>query len=175
MTAVQLSPWSADWTRIFASVRDQLLIACAPSEFAIEHIGSTAVPGLVAKPVIDVLLGAPSLAAIEARIAALGAAGFEYIPRYEDVLPMRRYFVSQPAGALRVHVHGVAAGSDTWRDHLAFRDALREDAALRDEYQTLKLRLAGTFAQDKAAYTAAKAPFILRVLAMRRTGRAASC
>ena len=175
MSAVHLSPWSPDWTRIFASVRDDLRIACAPSEFAIEHIGSTAVTGLVAKPVIDVLLGAASLEEIESRIAALEAAGFEYVSKYEDVLPMRRYFVKQPAGSLRVHVHGVVAGAELWRDHLAFRDALRGDASLRDEYQALKLKLARECAHDKAAYTDAKAPFIHRVLATCRTGRAALC
>ncbi|MBL8518912.1 MAG: GrpB family protein [Betaproteobacteria bacterium] len=172
MTAVHLSPWSADWPRIFASVRDELLAASAPAEFVIEHIGSTAVHGLVAKPVIDVLLGARSLAAIEARIAALGAAGFEYVSKYEHELPLRRYFVKQPADGLRVHVHGVLEGADLWQDHLAFRDALREDAALCDAYQALKLRLAREHAEDKAAYTDAKAPFIQSVLAARRASSA---
>lgn len=174
MTAVYLSPWSAEWIRDFAGVRDELRAACAPSEFAIEHIGSTSVTGLVAKPVIDVLLGARSLTEIEARTGALAAAGFEYVSKYEDVLPMRRYFVKQPADGLRVHVHGVVEGSDFWRNHLAFRNALREDVALRDAYAALKLQLAREFVHDKAAYTDAKAPFIQRVLEMRRTGRAAA-
>ncbi|MDX2217460.1 MAG: GrpB family protein [Burkholderiales bacterium] len=175
MPAVNLSPWCPDWTRIFAMVRDELRAACESSEFAIEHIGSTSVAGLVAKPVIDVLLGARSLAEIEARTDALAAARFEYVSKHEDVLPMRRYFVKQSADGLRVHVHGVVEGSDLWRDHLAFRDALREDAALRDAYQELKLKLAREFAHDKAAYTDAKAPFIRGVLDARRTGGAASC
>lgn len=170
MTAVHLAPWSDDWTRIFASVRGELQAATAPAAFRIEHIGSTSVPGLVAKPVIDVLLGAASLAAIEAHIDALAAAGYEYVNKYESELPQRRYFVKQPADSLRVHVHGVVEGADLWRDHLAFRDALRDNAALRDAYQTLKLQLAREHAHDKAAYTDAKAPFIREVLATCRPG-----
>lgn len=119
----------------------------------------------MAKPVIDVLLGSASLRDIELRIDSLGAAGFEYVSKYESEIPMRRYFVKQPANSLRIHVHGVVEGSDLWLKHLAFRDALRNDAALREEYQALKLRLAREFAQDKAAYTDAKAPFIRSVLA----------
>lgn len=169
MSAVVLHPWSADWSRIFATVRDELVAAFAPVAVTVEHIGSTSVPGLAAKPVIDVLLGAASLADIESRIDALGAAGFGYVAKYESEIPLRRYFVKQPADGLRVHVHGVVAGGELWRNHLAFRDALSGDAALRDEYQALKLRLAREHAHDKAAYTDAKAPFILAVLAACRS------
>jgi GrpB-like predicted nucleotidyltransferase (UPF0157 family) len=162
---VFLSPWSEDWARIFAGLRQELVAACAPSAIVVEHIGSTAVPGLVAKPVIDVLLGAESLCDIESRINSLAASGFEYVSKYENEIPLRRYFVKQSPGALRVHVHGVERGADLWQKHLAFRDALRSDAGLCDKYQTLKLRLAREFADNKAAYTDAKAPFIQSVLA----------
>ena len=78
---------------------------------AIEHIGSTAVPGLAAKPVIDVLLGAGTLGEIELRVGALRAAGWNYVPEHEDELPMRRYFV-RPAGATpRINLHAVVLGS----------------------------------------------------------------
>jgi GrpB-like predicted nucleotidyltransferase (UPF0157 family) len=72
--------------------------------------------------------------------------------------------VKAPAEGLRIHVHGVVRGGRLWREHLAFREALRADEDLRARYQELKLRLAREFADDKAAYTEAKGPFIEAVL-----------
>jgi GrpB-like predicted nucleotidyltransferase (UPF0157 family) len=163
--AVVVLPYAASWAASFQALREELLAAWPPAGVAVEHIGSTSVPGLVAKPVIDVLLGAASLAEIESRIPALAALGYEYIAKYEREIPLRRYFVGTTADSLRVHLHGVVAGSRIWNDHLGFRDALRADPALAARYAALKLRLAEEFARDKAAYTAAKAPFILAVLA----------
>ncbi len=153
------------WPAQFEALRDGLLAAFAPASVVIEHVGSTAVRGLAAKPVIDMMLGAASLAAIEARIPALAAAGYEYVARHEATLPERRYF-TRPAGTLpAVHLHAVVADGTFWRRHLAFRDALRADPALAARYGRLKRELADRFAHDRAAYTAAKAPFIAAVLA----------
>ncbi len=168
MSAVELVPYSAAWPAAFQAIEGELRAAFAPARVAIEHIGSTAVDGLVAKPVIDVLLGAGSLEAVEQRIDALAALGYAYRPACEQQIPERRYFVRSRAGELRVHLHAVVQDAPLWRSHLAFRDALREDPALRAAYQTLKRRLASEHADDKARYTAAKAPFVQRVLAGRR-------
>jgi GrpB-like predicted nucleotidyltransferase (UPF0157 family) len=170
MSQVILSPFSNEWPVLFGVLREELLTAFAPTTVAIEHIGSTAVPGLAAKPVIDLLLGASSVAEIEAKTDAVVTLGYVYRHEYERELPMRRYFVKAPIHSLRVHLHGVVIGSRLWRQHLAFRDALRAGEALRREYQTLKQRLAAEFANDKAAYTDAKAPFIQSVLARADAG-----
>lgn len=159
---------SPEWPRLFLARRDELRAAFASMSVDIEHIGSTSVPGLASKPVIDILVGATSLVGIESRIPALIAAGFTYRPEHEDELPMRRYFTKTPPGSLRVHVHAVERSGHLWRDHLAFRDALRSDDALRDRYQALKLELAQRFAHDKAAYTEAKGPFIRETIAALR-------
>ncbi len=161
-----VEPPSPEWPRLFLAHRDALRAAFAPVDVDIEHIGSTSVPGLAAKPVIDILVGAASLADIESRIAALIAAGFAYRPEHESALPMRRYFTRTPPGGLRVHVHAVERGGTLWREHLAFRDALRSDDALRDRYQALKLALAQRHAHDKSACAEAKAPFIREVIAL---------
>lgn len=161
-----LAPYSAEWPRLFLAHRDTLRATFAPVDVDIEHIGSTSVPGLAAKPVIDILIGAASLADIESRIPPLVAAGFTYRPEHESALPTRRYFTLTPPGSLRVHVHAVVRGDALWRDHLAFRDALRSDDALRDRYQALKLTLAQRHAHDKAAYTEAKGPFTREVIAL---------
>jgi GrpB-like predicted nucleotidyltransferase (UPF0157 family) len=165
MPTVVLTPYSPDWPNQFHAIREELLSVFAPTLVNIEHIGSTSVPGLAAKPVIDVLLGAHSLADIESKIKPLNEVGYSYVPKYECEIPMRRYFVKSSATSLRVHLHAVELGSRLWQEHLAFRDRLRTDAHLRAQYQTLKLRLAEEFADDKFAYTDAKGPFIQSVLA----------
>ncbi len=164
MSSVVVSPYSAEWPNCFLAIREEVLAVFSPIAVAIKHIGSTSVPGLAAKPVIDVLLGARSLAEVESKIETLAGLGYAYISKYEDVLPMRRYFVKSPAASLRVHLHAVERGSRIWREHLAFRDALRSHPALCARYQSLKLQLAQTFADDKAAYSAAKDPFVQSVL-----------
>jgi GrpB-like predicted nucleotidyltransferase (UPF0157 family) len=161
---VIIHPYSEEWPRIFEQIRQELLTIFSPTNTQIEHIGSTSVAGLSAKPVIDMVLGTNSLSEIEARIASLETLGFGYISKYEKELPARRYFVKSPADSLRIHLHGVEIGSRIWCEHLKFRDLLRTDAQLRSEYQQLKLRLAAQYADDKSAYTEAKAPFIKTVL-----------
>lgn len=165
MSGVVVSPYSAEWPGCFAGAREELLGVFAPLAVVVEHIGSTSVVGLAAKPVIDVLLGAGSLGEIEAKIPALGERGYSYVPKYEHELPLRRYFVKSSTTSFRIHVHAVEWGSRFWQEHLAFRDALRADAALRSQYQSLKLRLVEEFADDKSAYSSAKSPFIRSVVA----------
>ncbi len=161
---VRVLPFSPAWATEFTTVAAQLRGVLIDPTTSIEHIGSTAVPGLCAKPVIDVLVGVPSLPVIEAAIPALAVAGFDYISKYENELPHRRYFV-KPAGDLpRVHVHAVCTGSALWHNHIAFRDALCASQVLRDDYARLKLALAQQHAHDKVAYTLAKAPFIQAAL-----------
>lgn len=164
MSSFIVSPYSPEWPELFEAVRDELLLAFSPTVVAIEHIGSTSVPGLAAKPVIDVVLGTDSLADIESKIKPLGDLGYDYVSKYEDQLPLRRYFVKSSATSSRIHVHGVERGLRLWQEYLAFRNALRADGDLRIRYQELKLRLAAEFAHDKSDYTAAKSPFIHSVL-----------
>lgn len=165
MPTVIITPYSPDWPTQYLAIRDELLSVFAQVVINIEHIGSTSVPGLAAKPVLDVLLSAHSLADIESKIKPLNEIGYSYVPKYEREIPMRRYFVKSSSTSLRVHLHAVEIHSRIWQDHLAFRDALCADANLRAQYQTLKLQLAEEFATDKSAYTAAKSPFIQAVLA----------
>lgn len=166
MPKVILVPYSRQWPETFEALRGELLELFAPNPVVVEHIGSTVVPGLAAKSVIDLLLGADSLPAIESRSAALSAIGYQYVSKYERELPDRCYFVkpSEP----RIHLHGVAMHSPLWREHLAFRDALRADSGLRSAYEKLKYQLAEQFADDKQAYTLGKSDFIRAVL---RAGR----
>jgi GrpB-like predicted nucleotidyltransferase (UPF0157 family) len=161
---VELSDPSPLWPAIFALERDALATLFPDAEVRIEHIGSTAVPGLVAKPIIDVMLGAPSLAAIEAAIPALEAMGYEYVPEFERAIPERRYFRKQGLPPGSFHLHAVAFGGPFWRRHLAFRDALLADPALAARYGALKRKLASRHRNDRVAYTDGKGEFIREVL-----------
>ena len=132
----------------------------------IEHIGSTAVPGLAAKPVIDIMAPVASLEGSWGAFKAAESVGYCFYPYKPDEM----YWFCKPSPELRTHhLHIVPLGSQTWVERLAFRDALRQNPELAQEYDALKRRLAQDFANDREAYTDAKAPFILRTLAGHKT------
>ena len=162
-TRVLLSPYSPLWPAIF-DVEARALAGLLDDAVRIEHIGSTAVPGLGAKPIIDILVGAPDLAFIEARIPRLVEQGYRYVPEFERAIPHRRYLARTDGHPGNFHLHAVALDSPFFRTHVAFRDALRASPALVADYWKLKQRLAARFPDDRAAYTDGKAAFIHGVL-----------
>lgn len=173
MPAVELVEYQRAWPGTFRVISDELSAAMPGLAVTVEHIGSTAVPGLCAKRVIDVLLGVDDLSDVVASVGALRELGYRYRPEYEIQIPERRYLVKEASGAIpRVHVHAVQLEGQLWREHIAFRNALRENLKLREQYAGLKRELAKTL--DKAAYTDAKAPFILGVLKAIGSGNAPS-
>ncbi|HYO89405.1 MAG TPA: GrpB family protein [Candidatus Limnocylindrales bacterium] len=127
---------------------------------AIEHIGSTSVPGLAAKPILDLLAGLRTLDNAPACIPLLATLGYIYVPEYEAEMPERRYFRKGTDGARTCHLHMVEIGSPFWARHLKFRDVLRTDSVSAAEYATLKRRLAGEYGEDRTGYTEAKTAFI---------------
>lgn len=169
MNSVILLDPRPEWPQHFRDAVAQLHTAFAATPIQIEHIGSTAVPNLCAKPILDILLGAPDLSSITAKIPQLGVLGYRYKPEHERVIPERRYFSRPAADTPAVHLHAVVHGSLIWRRHLAFRDALRSNPELTHQYAELKRRLATLHADDRAAYTDAKGPFIAQVLAAGET------
>jgi GrpB-like predicted nucleotidyltransferase (UPF0157 family) len=114
--------------------------------------------------VLDVALGVGTLREAEAAIPAFASAGFTYRPEYETAIPDPRYFVKPESTSLRVHLHAVVLGGLLWQQHLHFRDQLRREMRLREDYSALKRQLAVVYAGSKAAYTEGKAPFIRQVL-----------
>jgi GrpB-like predicted nucleotidyltransferase (UPF0157 family) len=131
----------------------------------IEHVGSTAIPGVTAKPVIDIVVGVrdlPSAEPAHAAVAPLGYVSFPYRPTEE-------HWFCKPSPAYRTHhLHLVPFESTLWRDRLTFRDYLRAHPAVAAEYAGLKRGLATQYRFDREAYTDAKAPFIQAVLAAAR-------
>jgi GrpB-like predicted nucleotidyltransferase (UPF0157 family) len=130
----------------------------------VHHVGSTAVPGLAAKPVIDLMAPIVSGFPSEAVECILCDAGWQFVPAELDRRPWRRFYVL-PEGARRTaHLHLVERQHIRWRQTLAFRDALRGQPHLVDAYATLKRDLAQRHRDDREAYTAAKTEFVQRVL-----------
>lgn len=168
---VVIESYDPDWPAAFEAERGRLLAVLGDPAFRIEHVGSTSVPGLGAKPIIDMLLGGPSLEAVEARIPDLCACGYDYIPEHEAVLPQRRYLAWPRTRPRRFHLHGVVRGGDFWVDHLLFRDALRASPDRAAAYLALKHELAGRFQDDRESYTEGKTAFITEVVALARAGR----
>ncbi|MGH2974887.1 MAG: GrpB family protein, partial [Solirubrobacterales bacterium] len=135
----------------------------------VHHVGSTAVPGLEAKPIVDILVGVRDLDESRQCFKPLAQLGYMHAP----YLPTEMHWFCKPHPSRRTHhLHLVPAGSQRYRDELAFRDRLREDPVLADEYATLKRSLAGRFADDREAYTDAKSDFVRRSLAGDRIPRA---
>lgn len=159
---IELVPPDPRWPALFAAERDAIATALAPWLVgAPEHIGSTAVPGLAAKPVIDIMAPVASLEAARPAIAAAAALQYLHAPYQAAVM----HWFCKPSPQHRTHhLHLVPLGSPLWQARLAFRDALRADPALRDAYAALKQSLAESHRHDRNAYTDAKGPFITQVL-----------
>jgi GrpB-like predicted nucleotidyltransferase (UPF0157 family) len=131
-------------------------------------VGSTAVPGLAAKPTVDILIGVESLEAARACFEPLAALGYVHAP----YLPEEMHWFCKPGPSSReFHLHLVPTGSPRFRDELAFRDRLRADPGLAAEYAQLKRRLAARFETDRDAYTEAKGDFVRRALRQGRPSR----
>nr|BBH92884.1 hypothetical protein KTA_10830 [Thermogemmatispora argillosa] len=160
---VILVDYDPQWPAAYAAERQRLLEAIGLWLLAVEHIGSTAVPGLAAKPTIDIMVAVRHLShAVHCR-EPLRALGYEYVPEAERFIPERRYFRKVHGEKDTHHLHMVVYDSSFWRRHLLFRDYLRAHPATAQEYALLKQELAARFANDVAAYTEAKTAFIRRV------------
>jgi GrpB-like predicted nucleotidyltransferase (UPF0157 family) len=170
---VRLVPYDREWPDLFAreAQRLQAIFAAARLPLRLEHMGSTAVPGLTAKPIIDILGGYTESASVGDYVEVLISAG--YIHRGEQGIPGREFF--RRGDPRSHHLHLTRIDGAFWRDHLAFRNRLRADDALRDAYASLKQELAARFPRDREAYIEAKGPFVRDVLAAAWTAARCPC
>jgi GrpB-like predicted nucleotidyltransferase (UPF0157 family) len=161
---VRLEPHDARWAGQFASERDRLL-KLLPGHFtAIEHIGSTAVPRLAAKPIIDLIAGVGSIGEADALLDSLCSNGYVTSGDFNATLSDRRWLMRHAAGRRTHHLHLVVFGSDIWLRWLRFRDLLRASPEIAADYGNLKRELAVQHHHDREAYTRAKSAFIDVVL-----------
>jgi GrpB-like predicted nucleotidyltransferase (UPF0157 family) len=148
--------------------RDRLARSLAPWLVdGVEHVGSTAVPGLAAKPVIDLMASVTDPDAVVVQAGErLAEDGWCYVPPELDRRQWRRFFVKPDASGQRriAHLHVIQAGHSRWAEQIAFRDVLRRDDRLARSYEQLKQRLAAQHAGDREAYTDAKGEFVADAL-----------
>ena len=159
MTIVVLD-YDPEWPRLFEVLRHPIANALSDVAIAIEHVGSTEVPGLAAKPIVDLDVVVPPNQVATA-IARLAALGYEH---KGDLGVPGREALRHPPHLPRHHVYVCPPGNLALANHLAVRDRLRADPAIASAYGALKKQLAARFADDVDRYVAGKTAFILDVL-----------
>jgi GrpB-like predicted nucleotidyltransferase (UPF0157 family) len=164
---VRLVAYDDRWPLLFEAEAARIVAALARfgvPTLAIEHVGSTAVPGLAAKPVLDIAAGRPPGITPATYIELFESLDYAY--RGDGGLPGRQFF---RRGALRSHhVHLVEHAGTHWNRYIRFRDTLRADPSLRDAYAELKHSLAMRFPRDREAYIAGKSEFVEQLLSRGR-------
>ena len=159
---IEVVEYHPEWPRVFEREACAVLDACRPFVTEVHHVGSTSVPGLAAKPVLDMM-----------PIVTGPAEGFKAVPRMTDLgyryrgesgIPGRFYFDRVVDGRTVAHVHMLPAGHLDARKHLVFRDHLRTHPDTAQEYQRLKRELASKYRHDRRTYTDSKADFISGVI-----------
>jgi GrpB-like predicted nucleotidyltransferase (UPF0157 family) len=158
-------PYDPAWATAFAVERDQIAVALSDLAVRIDHHGSTSVPGLAAKPIIDIQISVPRLRPIAPYAARLALLGYVHVPHPDDSFAP---FFHRPASWPHTHhVHVVEAGGLEERRTLAFRDYLRAHARVAQEYEALKRGLAPLYSAltvaSQQAYADAKTGFVTRI------------
>jgi GrpB-like predicted nucleotidyltransferase (UPF0157 family) len=173
--AVEIAEYDPAWPEAYERERAAIADALGGHVLAIEHVGSTSVPGLGAKPIIDIIIGLRDLADHARCVAPLESLSYEHKGEYG--IPGRHYF-RKPVQGLRTHqVHMVEQGSAFWVRHLLFRDYLRANPDEAAAYGRLKRELAARFGADVEGYTEAKTEFIrsAEARAILSVGQASAC
>lgn len=159
---ITLSEYNPEWPMKFNQEKDFLTSVIGKYLIgSIEHIGSTAVPGLTAKPVVDIMFGVKSLKDSKPAIESLIKNGYNYFPYKKDVM----HWFCKPSPAFRTHhLHLVPYGSHLRKERIRFRDILRENTKRANQYTELKKELAMCYKEDSETYTKSKTNFIQNVL-----------
>ena len=164
---VEIVDYDPRWPQRFALESARLRSVLAEPLLEIEHHGSTAVPGLAGKPVIDMLVAVESIARAARYAAVLTESGYEAVdPRYREIWPERIVLIRREHGRRTCHVHLMLRDHPMWERLLAFRDHLRAHHEAAAEYAELKRSLASAHGNDRHAYMSAKSEFINRVTAI---------
>ena len=157
---VRLVPHQAIWKTLFEQEKERLLGVLRPYILDLQHIGSTSIPGIAAKPILDIGVAVQSFTAGFACIDPLQRLGYRYFG--ENGVPGRHYF--DYGSPCRVHLHIFAQDSPEWEAHILFRDYLTHHPDAAAQYDALKRDLAGKYPDERERYTEAKGPFIQSVV-----------
>ena len=159
---VKLSPYNAGWLKIFEKEKVLLFSTLGDLVIDIQHIGSTAIPGMPAKPIVDMMASIPDFQRIEKYIQPLKKLGYE--DRGQQGVPDRYIFVKGDEERRTHHLNLTEKDSSFWKEHILFLDYLHTHKEAVDEYAKLKTDLAKNFPDDRNSYTSAKAEFVKKIV-----------
>ena len=157
---IELEAYNTAWPDVFNIEKEMLNSLMGQANPVIEHIGSTAVPGLSAKPIIDIMVGLQEFSVAGQWVQGMGRLGYRYIAEYEDSMPNRKFFLKSSGGERSHHVHMVQLNEAYWDRHMFFRNHLLSNDTTRTAYQDLKTRLSNLDWEDGNQYAMAKSAFI---------------
>lgn len=163
---IGIKEYDTNWPKIFEIEKKHILKSVGAYIEAIEHVGSTAVPFLAAKPTIDICIGVSSLELANQQIInPLEQLGYHYLPHLESTIPERRYLQKlNDKGEHLFHIHIVAIDKRLWKEYIGFRNYLMTHPEEMKSYIELKHHLKEKFAHDRNAYTEGKSMFIKDIL-----------
>ena len=181
---VKLEKYDPEWKSLFEMEKRRLIKIIGPKEIKIEHIGSTSIPDIYSKPVIDIMIGVKEENQLDKYINEIISLGYTYVQKYEIYVPFRRYFfkLKDPEVQLpkivgfndedidkgnhedRFHIHMVKINSDFWINQLLFRNYLRKNFIAKKKYENLKKSLAKREWDSINDYDDAKSDFITKTL-----------
>lgn len=161
---VALESYTSDWVAIFENEARRLRHELGSRIIAVEHIGSTSIPGMDAKPILDMMVGIQYISQADSILDDLVRMGYQR--RVNGDLPDRVFLVKGPEIRRIHHLSITYMDSPFWKEHILFRDALRQNDVLAAEYLDLKRRLAERFGSDRNSYTAGKEKFVRSILAL---------
>lgn len=169
---VVLEPYNPNWSKQFDEEKKKVLRNIGNFIVDIQHIGSTSIPGSIAKPEIDILIGVKDIENYRYCLEPLKKLGYYYYQRFEESVPERRYFRKSNGITPLVHIHMVEVRSNFWRRHLLFRDYLISHPDIAKKYFALKKFLARQYRDDRTRYSDRKAKFIIGLLEKIEKGKA---
>ena len=161
LKTIKLDKYSKDWPRLFEEEKQKIISVIG--DLRVEHMGSTAIPGLDSKPVIDMMAAVNNLNAVKKYIESLETLEYKYAPELEQQTPDRKFFQKRTPN-LWYHLSLTEPTSIYWRDHILFRDYLRNNSEARKNYEELKIRLAEEFVDDFDKYNSGKTEFINKII-----------
>lgn len=159
---VRLEVHNPEWGGLYAKEEELIRNTIGDLIKDIQHIGSTAVPDLHAKPIIDIVIAVADFSVEQDCLGSLVSLGYEYFEDRETIGD--HFFAKGPDENRAYYIHMVQSGGQKWKEYLFFRNLLRQNLEIRREYDTLKLDLSKTHADDRKSYTDSKGIFVERIL-----------
>ena len=159
---IKIEQYNNNWPYVFEDIKSKIRNSINKNNISIKHIGSTSVKNLASKKIIDILIGV-KIKKLDDYIAPITKLGFTYMKEYEKETPNRRFFFLEEKKERIAHIHLVNINSKWYKRHIAFRNELRKNKALRKEYENLKYELAKKKWKNRNDYSDAKTTFIRSV------------